>query len=106
MGLVKSTGEGLRYRKQTPIIAYLIVGWIAWLSTIITGILVSIAARKTHKYGVDQSGPLAGGAHHHDESSRERSLAENDSGLMTTTTAEKGTAPQHVAHDHQWQRAQ
>lgn len=92
----------------------MIVGWIAWLSTIITGILVSIAARKTHKYGVDQSGPLAGGAHHHDESSRERSLAENDSGLMTTTTAEKGTvhhaekgaAPQHVDHDHQWQRAQ
>merc|ERR1719487_232998 len=40
--LVKSTGEDLRYRKQTPIIAYLIVGWIAWLSTIITGILVSI----------------------------------------------------------------
>ncbi|GAA5844427.1 hypothetical protein JCM9279_006298 [Rhodotorula babjevae] len=113
--LVASTGEDLRYRKQTPIVSYLIVGWIAWLSTIITGILVSIAARKTHKYGVDQSGTLATAHHgHHDGahvhhgaamSERERSLGENDSAVLnSTTTAEKGQV-QHVDHDHQWSRA-
>lgn len=91
--------------------SYLIVGWIAWLSTIITGILVSIAARKTHKYGVDQSGTLATAHHdahgHHGAamSERERSLGENDSAVLnSTTTAEKGQV-QHVDHDHQWSRA-
>lgn len=43
--------------------SYLIVGWLAFVSTCVTFALVSIAARKTHKYGVDTAGPLATPAH-------------------------------------------
>ncbi|GAA6048419.1 hypothetical protein JCM3770_003749 [Rhodotorula araucariae] len=60
--LVKAAGQDLRYKANTPIIAYLITGWLAFLSTLVTAALVSVAARKTHKYGVDQGGPLAVGA--------------------------------------------
>lgn len=56
--LVKASGQNLSYNHQRPILSYLIVGWIAFLSTIISLILVSIAARKTLKYGPDGTGPL------------------------------------------------
>lgn len=49
-----------------PLHSYLIVGWLAFISTCITFVLVSIAARKTLKYGVDNAGPLAAPAHAHD----------------------------------------
>ncbi|BGP48914.1 hypothetical protein JCM10450v2_004793 [Rhodotorula kratochvilovae] len=64
--LVAASGEDLRYRKQKTILSYLIVGWIAFLFTAISLILVSIAARKTLKHGPDGNGPLAPEAHHHD----------------------------------------
>ncbi|BGP40790.1 hypothetical protein JCM10449v2_004755 [Rhodotorula kratochvilovae] len=74
--LVKAAGQDLRYKVQTPIIAYLVTGWLAFLSTLVTAALVSIAARKTHKYGVDQAGPLAVGAE-----VRDRRDVETDSAL-------------------------
>lgn len=56
--LLKATGEKLAYKDQTPIIAYVVVGWIALVSLIISLVFVSIAARKTLKYGPDVAGPL------------------------------------------------
>ncbi|GAA5923898.1 hypothetical protein JCM3775_005542 [Rhodotorula graminis] len=56
--LVKASGQDLRYRKQKTILSYVIVGWIAFLFTAISLVLVSIAARKTLKHGVDSNGPL------------------------------------------------
>ncbi|GAA6044543.1 hypothetical protein JCM8097_000488 [Rhodosporidiobolus ruineniae] len=64
--LVAASGKDLRYSHSTPIVSYLVVGWIAWLSTLISLILVSIAARKTLKYGPDGTGPLAPGADEHE----------------------------------------
>lgn len=46
-------------RKQKTILSYVIVGWIAFLFTAISLVLVSVAARKTLKHGVDAQGPLA-----------------------------------------------
>lgn len=60
-------GESLAYSSQTPIKSYVIVGWIAFLSTAISLVLVSIAARKTLKYGPDVAGPLETPVHN-DES--------------------------------------
>ncbi|GAA5844425.1 hypothetical protein JCM9279_006297 [Rhodotorula babjevae] len=57
--LVKASGQDLRYRKQKTILSYVIVGWIAFLFTAISLVLVSVAARKTLKHGVDAQGPLA-----------------------------------------------
>ncbi|BGP30164.1 hypothetical protein JCM10296v2_001916 [Rhodotorula toruloides] len=51
-------GQNSSYNHQRPILSYLIVGWIAFLSTVISLILVSIAAKKTLKYGPDGTGPL------------------------------------------------
>ncbi|GAA5854074.1 hypothetical protein JCM8547_008215 [Rhodosporidiobolus lusitaniae] len=64
--LVKAAGKDLRYNKQVPIMSYLIVGWIAFLSTLITFILTIIAARKTLKYGADGNNGAAGPMAHHE----------------------------------------
>ncbi|BGP16950.1 hypothetical protein JCM10213_007395 [Rhodosporidiobolus nylandii] len=84
-GLVRASGRNLRYNHQTPIISYLVVGWIAFLSTLISLILVSIAARKTLKHGPD--GTLSA-AHHHE--ARSVGSAPDDGRLsMATTGPEK-----------------
>ncbi|GAA5987777.1 hypothetical protein JCM10908_007210 [Rhodotorula pacifica] len=61
--ILKSMGESLAYSAQTPIKSYVIVGWIAFLSTFISLVLVSVAARKTLKYGPDVAGPLEAPLH-------------------------------------------
>ncbi|GAA5826511.1 hypothetical protein JCM11251_002404 [Rhodosporidiobolus azoricus] len=66
--LVAASGQNLAYSKNTPILSYLIVGWIAFLSTVITFILCTIAARKTIKYGPSPEGPLEAEHHHHNSS--------------------------------------
>ncbi|GAA6060035.1 hypothetical protein JCM10212_001032 [Sporobolomyces blumeae] len=48
--LVAASGFDLAYKKQTPILSFVIVGWIAFLSTLISLVLVSIAARKAVKH--------------------------------------------------------
>lgn len=64
-GLVKASGKNLAYSKQVPIISYLVVGWLAFLSTLVSLILVSIAARKTLKYGTDGTLKHEGLNHRH-----------------------------------------
>lgn len=90
--LLKATGQNLAYSAQTPIKAYVIVGWIALLSLIISLVLVSIAARKTLKYGEDRTGPLQHSEHdlpthhqHHTGSARDVSMSEP----RTSVTTEK-----------------
>ncbi|GAA5873384.1 hypothetical protein JCM3774_000768 [Rhodotorula dairenensis] len=73
--VLKSMGESLAYSAQTPIKSYVIVGWIAFLSTAISLALVSIAARKTFKYGPDVAGPLETPLHNHDEATLAASSA-------------------------------
>ncbi|GJN91130.1 hypothetical protein Rhopal_004148-T1 [Rhodotorula paludigena] len=55
---VRASGEDLRYRKSNTILSYLCTGWVAFLFLLISFVLVSIAARKTLKYGADRTGPL------------------------------------------------
>lgn len=82
-GLVRASGQNLAYSAQKPILSYVIVGWIAWLSTLVSLILVSIAARKTLKHGPDGNGTA--GAHR----SAASSPVEEGRPSMATTNLEK-----------------
>lgn len=67
---VAASGQKLAYKDSTPPVAYTSVGWVCWLSTIISLILVSMAARHALKHGhpepeagyTSQNKPLASGA--------------------------------------------
>ncbi|GAA5832614.1 hypothetical protein JCM3766R1_004265 [Sporobolomyces carnicolor] len=48
--LVAASGLSLAYKDQRPILSFVIVGWIAFLSTLISLILVSLAARKAKNH--------------------------------------------------------
>ncbi|GAA5977134.1 hypothetical protein JCM5350_003230 [Sporobolomyces pararoseus] len=48
--LVAASGLSLAYKDQRPILSFVIVGWIAFLSTLISLILVSLAARKSKNH--------------------------------------------------------
>ncbi|GAA5934730.1 uncharacterized protein JCM15063_003053 [Sporobolomyces koalae] len=48
--LVAASGLSLAYKDQRPVLAFVIVGWIAFLSTAISLVLVSLAARKAKKH--------------------------------------------------------
>ncbi|GAA5952345.1 hypothetical protein JCM21900_003787 [Sporobolomyces salmonicolor] len=50
-GLVKASGMKLAYNTQRPVLSYVIVGWIAFLSTLISLVLVSLSARHVLKHG-------------------------------------------------------
>ena len=89
--LLKATGEKLAYKDQTPIIAYVVVGWIALVSLIISLVFVSIAARKTLKYGEDGTGPLSPPEHqeHHvatHHNGRVHDASESESGRPSMAT--------------------
>ncbi|KAG0653435.1 hypothetical protein C6P46_002777 [Rhodotorula mucilaginosa] len=92
--LLKATGEKLAYKDQTPIIAYVVVGWIALVSLIISLVFVSIAARKTLKYGEDGTGPLSPpehqehhvSTHHHHHNGSVHDVSESESGRPSMAT--------------------
>ncbi|GAA6017234.1 hypothetical protein JCM11491_001862 [Sporobolomyces phaffii] len=48
--LVAASGLSLAYKDQRPIKSFVIVGWIAFLSTLISLVLVSLAARQAKKH--------------------------------------------------------
>ncbi|GAA5987639.1 hypothetical protein JCM10908_007147 [Rhodotorula pacifica] len=100
--LLKATGEKLAYKDQKPIIAYVVVGWIALLSLIVSLIFASMAARKTLKYGPDGAGPLQRPEHeehhvstHHNGSARDVSMSESGRPSMV---AEKHHGVNGVTH--------
>ncbi|GAA5896307.1 hypothetical protein JCM6882_000978 [Rhodosporidiobolus microsporus] len=88
--LVRASGHNPAYNKNTPIISYLIVGWIAFLSTAISLVLVSIAARKTIKYGPDVDGPLDADHHHHHGATTAHTGSIDESRPSMAGTTEKG----------------
>lgn len=88
--ILKSMGESLAYSSQKPIKSYVIVGWIAFLSTAISLVLVSIAARKTLKYGPDVAGPLETPLHNEDSTTAASS---------TRPSINEKAAPAPVAED-------
>ncbi|KAL8292216.1 hypothetical protein RQP46_001682 [Phenoliferia psychrophenolica] len=96
--IVKLSGQNLAYKSITPIKSYVIVGWIAFLSTCVNLVLVSLTARYIHKNGPDvEQGELVGHRHHdHATSSLEKSAHEHESPKtaheseqVSSTTAEK-----------------
>ena len=88
--VLKAMGESLSYSSQKPIKSYVIVGWIAFLSTAISLVLVSIAARKTLKYGPDVAGPLETPLHHEESTTAASS---------TRPSINEKAAPAPVAED-------
>ncbi|GAA6003013.1 hypothetical protein JCM10207_001945 [Rhodosporidiobolus poonsookiae] len=95
-GLIRASGRNLAYSGQTPIISYLVVGWIAFLSTAISLVLVSIAARKTLKYGPDGTGAAPLGANRNGSvastvpgESRPSMTTTNEKAPLGNTTAER-----------------
>ncbi|GAA5911906.1 hypothetical protein JCM5296_006641 [Sporobolomyces johnsonii] len=50
-GLVKDSGVKLAYNAQRPVVSYVIVGWLAFLSTLVSLVLVSLSARHVLKHG-------------------------------------------------------
>lgn len=109
--LLKATGQNLAYSAQTPIVAYVVVGWVALLSLIISLVLVSIAARKTLKYGEDGTGPLSRPEHdlprhqqdahhgvHGDASQRDVSMSESGRPSMVSGGGEKYNGVNGVTH--------
>lgn len=89
-------------RKQKTILSYVITGWIAFLFTAISLVLVSVAARKTLKHGVDGKGPLAHekehtGSHGHAQDSAAAStVAESRPSVAHEKTADAVAADQRV----------
>lgn len=89
--LIQLSGKDLSYRSQTPIKAYLSTGWLAFLSTLINLILVSLEAR--HVLALSRNGgPTTDGtqgdlAGHHAHVDPRTSTSLNSS---TSIGAEKG----------------
>ncbi|GAA5830949.1 hypothetical protein JCM3766R1_006185 [Sporobolomyces carnicolor] len=63
--LVKAAGQELAYKKQTPIVAYVITGWCTLAATLLCLILVSLAARK-EKHHHESSYHHDSHDHHHE----------------------------------------
>jgi hypothetical protein len=53
---VALSGKSLAYKDQRPVVSYVIVGWICWISTVVSTILVSLAARHVLKHSSAQTG--------------------------------------------------
>lgn len=90
-GLVKASGKNLKYNAQTPAKAYIVVGWLDLLSTLVTTFLVSRAARHVLKHGPDgEQGQLVGrlGAKH-DHAHGQR---HNEKGLEPIMSTSPGMA--------------
>lgn len=69
--LLALQGTDTSYKHQTPIVAYVAVGWVCWVFTIISFILCSREARYVHLHGPDHgllapSGNKAHEAHMND----------------------------------------
>lgn len=80
--LVRASGLSLAYKENKPVLSFVVVGWIALLSTLISLILVSLAARKAKKHHA------VNGGYSPDVKSE----------MISSTTPQTPTTTTHTAH--------
>ncbi|KAK4703647.1 hypothetical protein P7C70_g2566, partial [Phenoliferia sp. Uapishka_3] len=87
--IVALSGQKLAYKYQKSAIAFTVVGWIAFLSTCINLVLVSLAGRYVVKHGPDgEQGELVGRPHHtHPEDASIEKRSHPDSPISDSNTA-------------------
>ncbi|KAI5477562.1 hypothetical protein MNV49_006150 [Pseudohyphozyma bogoriensis] len=77
--IVALSEQDLRYRKQDYILPYIITGWLAFASVLLSLVLVSLAARHMHKHGAQ------GSVHHPASTAPETTAGPSDRVSMENT---------------------